>query len=89
MSFRVAYISKQLLSLYVNISRSFGILYNSPSCSPHFTGLHPNQSKIHSLKMLNLFKNIPIQVYGCLKFSFSNMDKRYETEELDRARNRL
>ena len=53
MSFRIVYICEQLLSLYVIVSRSFGVLYKSPSCSC-FTGLHPNQSKLHSLKMLNL-----------------------------------
>ena len=54
MLFRVVYICEQLLSLYAIVSRSFGALYNSPSCSSCFTGLHPNQSKLHSLKMLNL-----------------------------------
>ena len=53
MSFCVVYICEQLLSLYAIVSRSFGVLYNSPSCSSCFTGLHPNQSKLHSLKMLN------------------------------------
>ena len=50
MSFSVVYICEQLLSLYVLVTRSFGGLYNSPSCSSCFTGLHPNQSKLHSLK---------------------------------------
>ena len=54
MSLRVVYICEQLLSLYLIVSRSFGGLYNSPSCSSCFTGLHPNQSKLDSLKMLNL-----------------------------------
>ena len=54
MSYRVVYICEQLLSLYIIVSRSFGVLYNSPPCSSCFTGLHPNQSKLHSLKMLNL-----------------------------------
>ena len=52
MSFRVVYICEQLLSLYVSVTSSFGGLYKSPSCSSCFTGLHPNQSKFHSLKML-------------------------------------
>ena len=54
MSFRVVYICEQLLSLCLIVSGSFGGLYNSPSCSSCFTGLHPNQSKLYSLKMLNL-----------------------------------
>ena len=54
MSFCIVYIYEQLLSLYIIVSRSFGVLYNSPSCSSCFTGLHPNQSKLHSLKMSNL-----------------------------------
>ena len=48
--FHIVYICEQLLSLYEIVSRSFGALYNSPSCSSCFTGLHPNQSKLHSLK---------------------------------------
>ena len=54
MSFHVVYICEQLLSLYAHSSRSFGVLYNSPSCSSCFIGLHSNQSKFHSIKVLNL-----------------------------------
>ena len=50
MSIRIVYICEQLLSLYANVSRSFGVLYNFPSCSSCFTGLHHNQNKLQSLK---------------------------------------
>ena len=76
MSFCIVYICEQLLSLYVIILRSFGVLYKSPSCSSCFAGLHPNQSKLHNLKMLNqkLIQNI------CYPYSDCYLINNYEPD---------